>query len=129
MISILMTGFFSFIELKNINNVGLFMIATWSLYTCMIFMPYLQERYGYVLDIFLIISIFVCKKIIVIVIPELILSFVSYMPALFIPKLFENMPFLISLSCISLLIYSAFTYLAFSKLRYEDNSIQKNQLE
>lgn len=128
MVSILLIGFFVFINEQIFNNFQLFLLAIWTFYTCMMFMPYLQQRYGYVLDILLIVISFIRKEYIMITIPELILSFVSYMPALFIPKLFinnNNIPFMITLSCIALLLYSAFTYLIFCKKESLGSSLKE----
>lgn len=119
MLGVLLLGFFFFLNNKNSSsNSKLLLLATWSFYTCMMFMPYLQQRYGYVLDVLLIVIACVWKKYLVIAVPELILSFISYMPALFIPQLFinnSNIPMLIIFSYIALLIYGLFTYLVFTQ--------------
>ena len=118
MVGVLVVGFFVFLNNGKFDNARLLLLATWSFYTCMMFMPYLQQRYGYVLDVLLIVISCVWTKYLVVTVPELILSFVSYMPALFIPKLFihnNNIPLLISFSCIALLLYGLFSYYVFAQ--------------
>lgn len=123
MLGVLVLGFFFSLNFNNENNLSnsrLLLLATWSFYTCMMFMPYLQQRYGYVLDVLLIVIACVWEKYLVIAIPELILSFISYMPALFIPQLFNNnIPLLMAFSYVALLIYSIFTYFIFARNKVE----------
>lgn len=110
-IAILVIGFMVFITKYSQNPILILGLATWTVYTCVMFLPSIHERYSFMVDILLIILAFSNKKYISISILEILNSFMSYTI-----YLFANNANVIVFSYISVLIYCYFTFVFFSEL-------------
>lgn len=85
-------------------------MATWTMFTCVMFLPAIHKRYAYPVDILMIVLLIVNKKYLFAAIPELINSYLSYGRYLF--NNFDTSS-IIAYSYISLLVYLTFTIVLF----------------
>lgn len=67
----------------EIKEEKLIYVAIWTIYTCILFLPNMHDRYAYLLDLFLIISVFIDKRILVFTIVPLLSSVLLYSSYLF----------------------------------------------
>lgn len=110
-VAILAIGFMIFITKYSQNPILILGLATWTVYTCVMFLPSIHERYSFMVDILLIILAFSNKKYISISVLEILNSFMSYTI-----YLFANNANVIVFSYISVLVYCYFTFVFFSEL-------------
>lgn len=88
-------------QLSDILYLG---VTIWTVYTCVMFLPAIHERYAFVVDILIVVLAILNKKYILIAVPEILISFMSYGRVLFFDK--SN---IVALSLIALIVYVSFT--------------------
>lgn len=108
---ILLVGFMVFLIKYQKNSLVFLELASWTVYTCVMFLPSVHERYSFLVDILLIILAFVNKGYIGIAIFEILNSFLGYTIYLFSSNI-NIMLF----SYISVLTYIYFTFIFFNGL-------------
>lgn len=108
---ILLVGFMVFLIKYQKNSLVFLELASWTVYTCVMFLPSVHERYSFLVDILLIILAFVNKRYISIAIFEILNSFLGYTMYLFSSNI--N---IILFSYISVLTYIYFTFIFFNGL-------------
>ncbi|RMX26738.1 hypothetical protein [Limosilactobacillus reuteri] len=108
---ILLVGFMVFLIKYQKNSLVFLELASWTVYTCVMFLPSVHERYSFLVDILLIILAFVNKRYISIAIFEILNSFLGYTIYLFSSNI--N---IILFSYISVLTYIYFTFIFFNGL-------------
>lgn len=108
---ILLVGFMVFLIKYQKNSLVFLELASWTVYTCVMFLPSVHERYSFLVDILLIILAFVNKRYIGIAIFEILNSFLGYTIYLFSSNI-NIMLF----SYISVLTYIYFTFIFFNGL-------------
>ncbi|MGM9908657.1 MAG: hypothetical protein ACI31O_02325 [Limosilactobacillus vaginalis] len=92
---VLIIGYMYLLYIDKFSNFSLIGVATWTIYTCVVFLPSIHERYAYPVDILLLIIAIVNKKYLIVAVPELINTFLSYDR-----YLFKNTPNIVILSYI-----------------------------
>lgn len=92
-------------------------LLTWTIYTCVMFLPNMHDRYAFAVDMLLIVICMFDHRIILIVIAEIFMSFISYGNFLHITAPLN----MVCLSILSLLIYVLFTVHLASKITIQAN--------
>lgn len=116
---ILIVGFMVFLIKYQKSSLIFLELASWTVYTCVMFLPSVHERYSFLVDILLIILVFVNKRYIGVAIFEILNSFLSY--TLY---LFSNDISIMLFSYISVLTYIYFTFIFFNGL-FNNKVIEK----
>lgn len=110
-VSILVVGLMIFIVKYQDNPIVLLGMATWTVYTCVMFLPSIHERYSFVVDVLFIVLLFVDKSYVMVGVLEILNSFMAYTV-----YLFSNDLNMVLFSYIGILTYLYFSYIYFSKL-------------
>lgn len=110
---VLIIGYMYLLYIDKFSDFNLIGIATWTIYTCVVFLPAIHERYAYPVDILLLIMAIVNRKYLIVAIPELINSFLSYERYLFM-----NNSNIVILSYIAVIIYLMFTVMLFLNCKH-----------
>lgn len=118
-VAILAIGLIMFITKYSPKPILILGLATWTVYTCVMFLPTVHERYSFMVDILLIVLAFINKNYISISILEILNSFMSYTV-----YLFTNNVNMIAFSYISVLVYFYFTFIFFNEL-FNNKVIEK----
>lgn len=103
-IIILMIGFMYLLSNYQLSDILYLGVTIWTVYTCVMFLPAIHERYAFVVDILIVVLAILNKKYILIAVPEILISFMSYGRVLFFDK--SN---IVALSLIALIVYVSFT--------------------
>lgn len=111
---VLIIGYIYLLYIDKFSNFNLIGVATWTIYTCVVFLPAIHERYAYPVDILLLIMAIVNKKYLIVAVPELINTFLSYDR-----YLFKNTPNIVILSYIAVIIYLIFTVMLFLNCKHK----------
>lgn len=121
---VLLIGYMFFLYRKDsLTNFHLIIIAVWTIYTCVMFLPAMHERYAFVVDILMIVLVMLNKKYILVAIPEILNSLLSYSRFLF-----WDTSNAIAYSYISLIVYLVFSIMLctdFNKLKVEFKKEEK----
>lgn len=107
-ILILVIGYMYLITNSNFDSMSLLGTAIWTIYTCNVFLPSIHERYAYAVDILIVVLAVVNNKYIIVAIPELINSLLSYERYLFLDN--SNV---VLFSYLAIVIYAVYTIMIF----------------
>lgn len=83
-------------------------VAIWTVYTCVMFLPAMHERYAFVVDILMVVIAILNKKYDLVAIPEVLNSLLSYNR-----YLFASTANIVAFSYIAVTVYIVFTLLLF----------------
>lgn len=64
--------------INNLDGDTIMLVSIWTVWTCVMFLPAMHERYGYLLEVMLIVMSFTSKRILAIAGIACVVSFVSY---------------------------------------------------
>lgn len=68
----------------SLGNQKILILAAWTVWTCVMFLPGMHERYMYPVDLILVLLCFIKSKFLVFTIPQILLSVLTYSNYLFI---------------------------------------------
>lgn len=120
---VLVFGFVVFLKWMPIDSFGLIQIAAWTIYTCVMFLPSIHDRYAYCLDILMVVLVVVKRKYVYVAISEILSSFLTYIPFIFFRG---NSEYGLFFSLISLVIYVVFTVMMINELQQEKTATKKS---
>ncbi len=96
------------------------LVAAWSVWTCVLFLPEMHERYGYMLDILLILVLFFEHRYAVAILPAFLTGIVTYSC-----YLFHRDYDLVALSALYTAAYFAYTYIFVRQILQTHTEIDK----
>lgn len=107
-IAVLGIGLFYFMQKKiSLYRTPYFLlIAAWSFWTCILFLPEMHERYGYILDILLILILFYEHRYAIAILPAFLTGIITYSC-----YLFQTDYNLVALSVVYTAAYFIYTYI------------------
>ncbi|WP_283586680.1 hypothetical protein [Limosilactobacillus vaginalis] len=111
---ILIVGYLYLIINSNFTSNVIIGTSIWTIYTCIMFLPAIHERYSYIVDILLVILSVIYKRYILVAIPEILDSLLGYNSFLF-----SNIVNVIGLSYISVIVYMMFTLMILNDCKKE----------
>lgn len=107
-IAVLGIGLFYFMQKKiSLYRTSYFLLtAAWSVWTCILFLPEMHERYGYMLDILLILILFYEYRYAIAILPAFLTGIITYSC-----YLFQTDYNLVALSVLYTAAYFTYTYI------------------
>lgn len=107
-IAVLGIGLFYFMQKKiSLYRTSYFLLtAAWSVWTCILFLPEMHERYGYMLDILLILILFYEHRYAIAILPAFLTGIITYSC-----YLFQTDYNLVALSVLYTAAYFTYTYI------------------